>query len=105
MGQEEVVNKVVELEREVAILPEGNITKKKVNDKDAINDAMKKYRELVRPAYDASGRLLENDNSLYDDTNIFAKLIEKMKMSLDFFFSPQKILEKNILFVNMPHTH
>lgn len=52
------------------------------NDKDAVNDAMKKYRELVRPAYDASGRLLRNDNSLYDDTNTFAKLIEKMKMSL-----------------------
>ena len=52
------------------------------NDKDAVNDAMKNYRELVRPAYDASERLLRNDNSLYDDTNTFSKLIEKMKMSL-----------------------
>ena len=51
------------------------------NDKDAVNDAMKKYRELVRSAYDVSGRLLRNDNSLYDDTNAFTKLIEKMKMS------------------------
>ena len=28
------MNKIAELEREVAILPEGNITKKKVNDKE-----------------------------------------------------------------------
>lgn len=52
------------------------------NDKDAVNNAMKMYRELVRPAYDASDRLMRNDNSLYDDTNAFTKLIEKMKMSL-----------------------
>lgn len=52
------------------------------NDKDAVNDAMKKYRELDRPAYDVSGRLMINDNLLYDDTNTFTKLIEKMKMSL-----------------------
>lgn len=52
------------------------------NDKDAVNNAMKKYRELVRPAYDASDRLMRNDNSLYDDTNAFTKLIEKMKMRL-----------------------
>lgn len=52
------------------------------NDKDAVSNAMKKYRELVRPAYDASDRLMRNDNSLYDDTNAFTKLIEKMKMSL-----------------------
>ena len=52
------------------------------NDKDAVNDAMKNYRELVRPAFDASDRLMRNDNSLYDDTNAFTKLIEKMKMSL-----------------------
>ena len=48
----------------------------------AVNDAMKNYRELVRPAFDASDRLMRNDNSLYDDTNAFTKLIEKMKMSL-----------------------
>lgn len=52
------------------------------NDRAAVDDAMKKYRELVRTAYDALGRLLRNDNSLYDDTNTFAKLIEKMKMNL-----------------------
>ena len=52
------------------------------NDKDAVNDAMKNYRELVRSAYDVSGRLMRNDNLLYDDTNTFTKLIEKMKMSL-----------------------
>ncbi len=29
MGQEELMNKIAELEREIAILPEGSITKKK----------------------------------------------------------------------------
>ena len=28
VGQEEIMNKIAELERKVAILPEGNITKK-----------------------------------------------------------------------------
>ena len=30
MGQEELMDKIVELEREIAILPEGSITKKKI---------------------------------------------------------------------------
>ena len=34
MGQEELLNKIAELEREIAILPEGSITKKKIRDKD-----------------------------------------------------------------------
>ena len=34
MGQEELMNKIAELEREIAILPEGSITKKKVRDKE-----------------------------------------------------------------------
>lgn len=33
MGQEEIENKIVELEREIAILPEGSITKK-IKDKE-----------------------------------------------------------------------
>ena len=34
MGQEELLSQIVELEREIAILPEGSITKKKVKDKE-----------------------------------------------------------------------
>lgn len=52
------------------------------NDESAVNDAMNKYRQLIRPAYDASDRLMRDDNLLYDDTDTFTKLIEKMKMSL-----------------------
>ena len=33
MGQEELMNKIAELEREIAFLPEGSITKKKIKDK------------------------------------------------------------------------
>ncbi len=34
MGQEELMLKIAELEREIAILPEGSITKKKIKDKE-----------------------------------------------------------------------
>ena len=34
MRQEEIENKIVELEREIDILPEGSITKKKIKDKE-----------------------------------------------------------------------
>lgn len=34
MSQEELMSRIVELEREVAMLPEGSITKKKINEKD-----------------------------------------------------------------------
>ncbi len=34
MGQGELMNKIAELEREIAILPEGSITKKKIRDKE-----------------------------------------------------------------------
>lgn len=34
MGQEELMNKIAELERKIAILPEGSITKKKIKEKE-----------------------------------------------------------------------
>lgn len=34
MGQEELINKITELEREIAVLPEGSITKKRIKDKE-----------------------------------------------------------------------
>ena len=34
MGQEELMSKIIDLEREIAILPEGSITKKKIKNKD-----------------------------------------------------------------------
>ena len=34
MGQEELMRQIAELEREIAILPEGSITKKKIKDKE-----------------------------------------------------------------------
>ena len=34
MGQEELMSKIAELERAIAILPEGNITKKKIKGKE-----------------------------------------------------------------------
>lgn len=34
MRQEELLSQIAELEREIAILPEGSLTKKKVKDKE-----------------------------------------------------------------------
>ncbi len=34
MGQKELMNKIAKIEREIAILPEGSITKKKIRDKE-----------------------------------------------------------------------
>ncbi|MGO4947538.1 hypothetical protein ACTQ50_14345 [Blautia sp. Sow4_E7] len=34
MGQDELVNRIEEIEREIALLPEGSITKKKIKDKE-----------------------------------------------------------------------
>jgi len=34
MGQEELMNKIAEIEREIALLPEGSITKKKIKEKE-----------------------------------------------------------------------
>ena len=34
MGQEGLLNQIAELEREIARLPEGSITKKKIKDKE-----------------------------------------------------------------------
>ena len=34
MEQDELMNRMAELEREIAILPEGNITKKKIKEKE-----------------------------------------------------------------------
>lgn len=34
MNPEELVNAIAEIEREIAILPEGSITKKKIKDKE-----------------------------------------------------------------------
>lgn len=34
MGQEELLDKIAELEREIALLPEGSIAKKKIRDKE-----------------------------------------------------------------------
>ncbi len=49
MGQEELMSRVAELEREIAILPEGSITKKKIRDKEYY------YHRITR-----NGKIVEN---------------------------------------------
>lgn len=54
-----------------------------LNNDDEINVAMKKYRELMRPAYKAGGYLERDDSVLYNDTNSFMKMIKNLKLSLN----------------------
>ncbi len=49
MGQEKLMNQIAELEREIALLPEGSITKKKIKDKEYF------YHRITR-----NGKRVEN---------------------------------------------
>lgn len=53
-----------------------------LNDKDAVNSAMNKYRELMRPAYKAGGYIERDDSALYRDTDSFMKMIDALKLSM-----------------------
>lgn len=52
------------------------------NDKDEIDEAMQKYRELMRPAYKAGHYIEHDDGALYRDTDSFMKMIGNLKLSL-----------------------
>lgn len=53
-----------------------------LNDKDEVNTAMKKYRELMRPAYKSGGYIERDDSALYRDTDSFMKMISTLKLSM-----------------------
>ena len=67
MGQEELISKIVELEREIAILPEGSITKKKIRDKEYF------YHRIT-----LNGKRIENYLDFEEVTELRAQ-IEKRK--------------------------
>ncbi len=47
MGQEELMSRIAELEREIAMLPEGSITKKKINEKEYYYHRITRDRKRV----------------------------------------------------------
>ena len=49
MGQDELINQIIEIEREIAMLPEGSVTKKKIKDKEYY------YHRITR-----NGKRIEN---------------------------------------------
>lgn len=54
-----------------------------LNDEDQVNSTMKKYRELMRPAYLAGSYIKRDDDSaLYRDTDSFMKMINTLKLSM-----------------------
>ena len=68
MGQEELMSQIAELEREIAILPEGSITKKKIKDKEYY------YHRITR-----NGKRTENYLSFEEVPELRAQ-IEKRKV-------------------------
>ena len=62
MGQEEIENKIVELEREIAILPEGSITKKKIKDKEYLTllDLIEQVKNIVDEQKEEKHEIKEN---------------------------------------------
>ena len=62
MGQEEIENKIVELEREIAILPEGSITKKKIKDKEYLTlwDLIEQVKNIVDEQKEEKYEIKEN---------------------------------------------
>lgn len=67
MEQEELINKIAEVEREIAILPEGSITKKKIKEKEY------NYHRITR-----NGKRIENYLSFEEVPELRAQ-IEKRK--------------------------
>ena len=67
MGQDELLNQVAELEREIAILPEGSITKKRINGKEYY------YHRITR-----NGKRRETYIS-FEEVPELSALIEKRK--------------------------
>lgn len=53
-----------------------------LNKEDEVNSAMKKYRELIRPAYKAGGYIERDDSALYRDTDSFMKMISVLKLGM-----------------------
>ena len=52
MSQEELMNAIAEIEREIAILPEGSITKKKIRDKEFYYHRIARYGKRVEKYID-----------------------------------------------------
>lgn len=52
------------------------------NDHEQVDLAMKKYRELMQPAYKAAGYLERDDSALYRDTDSFMQFISTLSTSL-----------------------
>lgn len=67
MGQEEIMNRIAEIEREIAVLPEGSITKKKIKDKEYY------YHRVTR-----DGKRVEKYIS-FEEVPELKSLIEKRK--------------------------
>lgn len=87
MGQDELLNKIAELEREIAILPEGSITKKRINGKEYY------YHRITQ-----NGKRSEKYISFEEIPELSAqiekrKALEKELKKLKAFVVPEKELE------------
>ena len=82
MSQEELMNAIAEIEREIAILPEGSITKKKIRDKEYY------YHRITR-----NGKRVEKYIDFKDVSELKDRIDRRKKLEKKKFF-PEKATTK-----------
>lgn len=69
MGQEELMNQIAEIEREIALLPEGSITKKKIKEKEYF------YHRITK-----NGKRIENYLSFQDVPELEEQIAKRKEL-------------------------
>jgi hypothetical protein len=85
MGQEELMNTIAEIEREIALLPEGGISKKKIKDKEYY------YHRITR-----NGKRVENYINFEQVSELRAQIERRKKLEKDLKELKKQILPENV---------
>ena len=85
MGQEELMNQIAELEREIALLPEGSITKKKIKDKEYF------YHRITR-----NGKRVENYLSFEVVPELRAQIDKRKTFEKELKILKSQVIPENV---------
>ena len=69
LGQEELMNQIAEIEREIALLPEGSITKKRIKEKEYF------YHRITK-----NGKRIENYLSFQDVSGLETQIAKRKEL-------------------------
>ena len=91
MEQEELMNQIAEIEREIAMLPEGSVTKKKIKEKEYY------YHRITR-----NGKRIENYLSFEEVPELKTQIDKRKKLEKDLkklksLIVPEETVEKVVL--------